>query len=203
MIVEQITKEEIRELEAALRKHGLGDTLDVIQKRETERRTARRADNIEKAFAPLRGAHDQLAHYTAQVQSDMLRADYEASTVYKVDEMAKQRVAKSDGLVTEEEARALIWLERPDLYAAYEREQEIDILTAAAVRKHEQERINKEELKKQERAQKQSAKSAKARIKALAVERQKRDGGTLEEAERVIRLENPDLVNEETWEEMK
>jgi urease gamma subunit len=77
-------------------------------------------------------------------------------------------------------------------YEKYLQERQVLILTKASIEKEEKARSA--ELEKQ---------SATAKIKALAVERQLRDGGTLEECERVIRLENHQLVNDELMEAAK
>jgi hypothetical protein len=74
-------------------------------------------------------------------------------------------------------------------YESYLKERQILIDALAAIEKQAHEQIEKQ--------------SATAKIMALTVERQKRDGGTIMEAERVIRLENPDLVQAEIMEAAK
>ena len=77
-------------------------------------------------------------------------------------------------------------------YEKYLQERQVLILTKASIEKQEKARhIELEKI------------AATARIKELAVERQKRDGGNIAEAERVIRLENPDLVQAEIFENME
>src|SRR5665647_1021115 len=179
---QEINNDEIRELEAALRRFGYGDTLDVIQKEEE----VRRSDGIEKAIASLRKGNDNIKQQLETISQEDARRDFEAVNGRLI-ELANKRVAKSDE--TFEAAMAAVTLERPDLYEGMLKKRQVLILTKAAIEKEEKARA--EAIEKQ---------SATAKIKALAAQRQLRDGGTIEEAERVIRLENPGLVNDELME---
>jgi hypothetical protein len=183
---EEISKEEIHELEAALRRFGYSDTLDVIQKEEAQRR----ADSIEKATAPLYAGLEENRRNIEKHQDEQARFDFERSPEGKISALAKERLSKTGE--TFEEAFSVLCLSHPELYEEVIQKRKERILAQAMIEKSEKARA--EAIEKQ---------SATAKIKALAAQRQLRDGGTMEECERVIRLENTQLVNDETMEAAK
>jgi hypothetical protein len=183
-----MTQEEIDvgAFEAALIKYAGQETLDVLQKREE----ARRADAIEKATAPLYAGLNENRQSIEKLQNDFDRMAWEASPEAEIGRLAEQRIKKTGE--SYEAAYSDISLSRPDLYEK--------VVSAKAQRILAKAMIEKDEKARAEAIEKQSA---TAKIQALAIERQKRDGGTITEAERVIRLENPDLVQAEIFENME
>ena len=190
----KMTQEEIDvgAFEAALIKYAGQETLDVLQKREE----ARRADAIEKATAPLYAGLNENRQSIEKLQNDFDRMAWEASPEAEIGRLADQRIKKTGESF--EQAYSAISLARPDLYEKVVSAKAQRILAKAMIEKSESERASK--AAKAEAIEKQTA---TAKIQALAIERQKRDGGTLAECGRVIRLENPDLVQQEIFENME
>ena len=174
---------DVNAYEAAIIKYAGQETLDVIQKHEAQRR----AEAIEKATAPLYAGLEENRKNIEKHQDEQARFDFERSPEGKITALAKGRASKTGE--TFEEAFSVLCLSHPELYEEVLQGRKERILAQAMIEKSEKARA--EAIEKQ---------SATAKIKALAVERQLRDGGTLEECERVIRLENPQLVNDETME---
>lgn len=125
---QEISKDEIRELESALRRFGYGDTLAVIQKEEEERRS----DGIEKAIASLRKGNDNIRQQLETISQEDARRDFE-SVNGRLIELANKRVDKSDE--TFEAAMAAVTLERPDLYEEMLKKRQVLILTKAEIEK--------------------------------------------------------------------
>jgi hypothetical protein len=130
--LEPITKEGIRDLEAALRRFGYGDTLAVIQKEEE----VRRSDGIEKAIDSLRKGNDNIRQQLGTISQEDARRDFEAVNGRLI-ELANKRVAKSSDKTTFEAAMAAVTLERPDLYEEMLKKRQVLILTKAAIEKAE------------------------------------------------------------------
>ena len=138
---EEISKEEIHELEAALRRFGYSDTLDVIQKEEAQRR----ADSIDKATAPLYAGLEENRKNIEHLQDEQARFDFERSPEGKITALAKGRASKTGE--TFEEAFSVLCLSHPELYEEVLQGRKERILAKAMIEKSESERAAKEASK--------------------------------------------------------
>ena len=136
--------------EAALIKYAGQETLDIIQKRETQRR----ADVIEKATTPLYAGLEENRQNIEKLQNDFDRMAWEASPEAEIGRLAEQRIKKTGESF--EAAYSAISLARPDLYEKVVSAKADRIIAKAMIEKSEHERASKEA--KAEREKKPDAK---------------------------------------------
>lgn len=87
----RVSKGEIRELEAALVQYVGVETLNVIQKRESERRAGR----IKNATDSLYRAYNEIRQQIDTLQDDDARLEFEASPEGTLARLTKERIRKT------------------------------------------------------------------------------------------------------------
>jgi hypothetical protein len=147
---EAITNEEIQNLEKVIIDNAGQETLDLLQKREAQRR----ADSIEKATATLYAGLEENKRSIDKLHDDYVRMAWEASPEAEIGRLAQERIKKTGE--SYEQAYESISLSRPDLYEKVVSAKADRIIAKAMIEKSEHERASKEA--KAEREKKPDAK---------------------------------------------